>query len=99
MLSALQGRCVCCECCGVHSVPWRRWVTVWRRRAHDVEEGTHSRRGRWRLQVQFQIIIDEKARGGVLKVRLEKRRPLHAKIQVVVVVAEELLKVRFRPEF
>ena len=30
-------------------------------------------------------------------VRLEKRRPLHAKIQVV--VAEEPLKVRFRPEF
>ena len=56
----------------------------------------------WRLdvlQVQNSIFIENNARRGSLKVRLEKCRPLHIKIQVVLVMAEDALKVRFRPEF
>ena len=41
-----------------------------------------------RYRSHFYTAVDENARRGFLKVRLEKRRPLHAKIQVVVVVAE-----------
>ena len=62
-----------------------------------------GREGRGRLklllQVQNSIFIENNARRGSLKVRLEKWRPLHAKIQVVLVMADDPLKVRFRLEF
>ena len=51
------------------------------------------------VQVQNSIFIENNARRGSLKVRLEKWRPLHAKIQVVLVMADDPLKVRFRLEF
>ena len=49
---------------------------------------------RKRVQVQISNNISDNYFSGRVKVRLEKRRPLHAKTQVVLVVAEELIKVR-----
>ena len=51
------------------------------------------------LQVHERIFIRDNAKMVLVKVRLEKRRPLHAKIQVVLVVAEEPVKVRLEVEF
>ena len=49
--------------------------------------------------MQILNIISDKAFLHLLKVRLEKWCPLHAIITVVLVVANEPLKVHFRLEF
>ena len=49
------------------------------------------------VQVQRSNIIGDNEFLEFLKVHLEKWRPLHAKNLVVLVAAEQLLKVLFRP--
>ena len=53
----------------------------------------------YKYNIKLLSIIGDNALSAPLKVRLEKCCRLHAKIQVVLVVAEGSRKVRFRLEF
>ena len=51
------------------------------------------------IQVQFQIIIRDNAKNGLVKVPLDNRVRYTLKFTVALVAAEEPVKVLFRSEF
>ena len=79
--------------------PEREQRAVMREQLRAWRESGQRSRDQSVVQVQVQNIISDNAFLGPLKVRLDKWRPLHAIIQVVLVVAEESLKVRLEAAF
>ena len=61
--------------------------------------GPPVRRPHRGLQVQFQIIIRDNAKNGLVKVPLDNRVRYTLKFTVALVAAEEPVKVLFRSEF